>query len=164
MRVCAEKSVVDGVVLSPVLFWSCGSSDEWWQMDFSFRRDWELFSSQQQMSPSSRKAAAALIWFQSSLAWKQKNNLSCFSSISAVNNWVYNYRKLHPGASAGCACDCGVYSQLCWSSCRRSLCAFSYLILLLALLLPSVVGALLHRKPPLRVRGHFGVIVLGQFS
>lgn len=63
-----------------------------------------------------------------------------------------------------CMCDSEVYSQLGWSSRSRSLCAFSYLLLLLPLLLASVVRTLPHGQPPLEVRGRFGVAVLGQFA
>lgn len=56
------------------------------------------------------------------------------------------------------------HSQVRGRSSCRSLRAFSYLLLLLALLLASVVGALPHGKPPLGVRGRFGVVVFGQFS
>lgn len=58
----------------------------------------------------------------------------------------------------------GVHSQVRRGSSRRPLRALPYLLLLLALLLPSVVGALPHGQPPLGVRGRFGVVVFGQFS
>ncbi len=61
-------------------------------------------------------------------------------------------------------CDSESYSQLSWSSCRRSLCSFSYLLLRLALLLASVIRTLPHGQPPLRIRGRFGVIVFRQFA
>lgn len=63
-----------------------------------------------------------------------------------------------------CADVTEVYSQLGTSACCCSLCAFSYLLLLLPLLLASVVGPLPHGQPPLRVRGHFGVVVFGQLA
>lgn len=55
---------------------------------------------------------------------------------------------------------CG-YSQLGAGSGRRSLRAFSDLLLLLALLLASVVGTLPHGQPPLGVGRRFRVVVLG---
>lgn len=58
----------------------------------------------------------------------------------------------------------GVHPQVRRRSSRRSLRAFPDLLLLLALLLSSVVGTLLHGQPPLGVRGRFGVVVFGQFS
>lgn len=61
-----------------------------------------------------------------------------------------------------CSVDpCNVHAQIRRCSSCRSLRAFSYLLLLLALLLASVVGALPHGQPPLGVRGCFGVVVFG---
>lgn len=57
-----------------------------------------------------------------------------------------------------------IHSQLGRGARRRPLCAFPDLLLLLALLLASVVGALPHGQPPLLVRGRLGVAVFGELS
>lgn len=98
---------------------------------------------------------------ESSLAGKPKSHLRCLSSISGVIFLLQEITTRHfcwPDVSWE------VHSQLGRSSCRRSLRAFSDLLLLLALLLASVVGALPHGQPPLRIRGRFGVVVFGQFA
>lgn len=108
--------------------------------------------------PDWAKQKGMRLWLKRSRFTGQVLFLYLWSQLQGFIN-----RKVHPDSSTHrrYVCDCGVYSQLGWSSCRRTLSAFSYLLLLLSLLLASVVGTLPHGQPPLRVRRCFGVVVFG---
>lgn len=56
------------------------------------------------------------------------------------------------------------YLQLRGASCGWTLSPLANLILLLALLPPTIVGTLSHWKPPFRVRSHLGIVVFRQLS
>lgn len=136
-------------------------------MCLNFCRDWAFFyfglNNTEAVSPAQQLDSST----EDSLAGKTKGQSTgafppLVEKISMVQLQEIAPRQLYSQVTSICVPR--VYSQLGGSSCRRSLCALSDLLLLLALLLASVVGTLPHGQPPLRVRGRFGVTVFGQFA